>query len=52
MFTGMFFAVVLLTGSRGRMTRGHSLNGMSFTTCDRDNDRRSGNCAVYDQGAW
>ena len=34
------------------MTRGHSLNGMSFTTRDRDNDRYSGNCAVRDQGAW
>ena len=35
------------------MTRGHSLNGMSFTTHDRDNDRYSGgNCAVDWQGAW
>ena len=34
------------------MTRGHSLNGMLFTTRDRDNDRSSGNCAVNDRGAW
>ena len=34
------------------MTRGHSLNGMPFSTHDRDNDRNSGNCAVHEQGAW
>ena len=36
------------------MTRAGSgnLNGMSFSTHDRDNDRRSGSCAVTFQGAW
>ena len=31
---------------------GHSLNGMQFSTKDRDNDRWSSNCAVSRQGAW
>ena len=34
------------------MTGFHSLNGMSFSTHDRDNDRSSSNCAVSQQGAW
>ena len=34
------------------MTRGHSLNGMQFSTYDRDNDRHVGNCASSYNGAW
>ena len=33
------------------MTR-YNLNGMPFSTYDRDNDRSSGNCAITWQGAW
>ena len=37
------------------MTRGSislNLDGMAFSTHDRDNDKWSGNCAVSWQGAW
>ena len=34
------------------MIRYHNLNGMPFSTHDRDNDRSSRNCAVSYQGAW
>ena len=30
----------------------HSVNGMMFSTYDRDNDRRSGNCVIERLGAW
>ena len=30
----------------------HSINGMQFSTKDRDNDQNGGNCATYYQGAW
>ena len=31
---------------------GHNLNGMAFTTHDRDNDLASGNCAQRWKGGW
>ena len=34
------------------MTGSHSVDGMSFTTHDRDNDLNGGNCALQHQGAW
>ena len=35
------------------LTRIHSLNGMQFTTRDRDNDRNNGgNCAAGSRGGW
>ena len=39
-------------GAAGDSMTSHNLNGMPFTTHDRDNDRHSGNCAVSNQGAW
>lgn len=31
---------------------GANLNGVSFSTMDRDNDRYGGNCAAYHKGGW
>ena len=31
---------------------GHSLNGMKFSSRDRDNDLWRGNCALIDGGWW
>ena len=30
----------------------YNLNGMQFSTKDRDNDQSSGSCASHRQGAW
>ena len=30
----------------------YSLNGMKFTTKDRDNDKCGGNCAISGDGGW
>ena len=34
------------------MIRNHNLNGMQFSTHDRDNDKTSRNCAVSYRGGW
>ena len=39
-------------GAAGDSMTIHNLNGMSFSTRDRENDRSSSNCAVSYQGAW
>ena len=39
-------------GTAGDSMTSHNLNGMPFSTHDRDNDKYSGNCAVAWQGAW
>ena len=41
------------TNSAGDSMTNHNLNGMSFSTHDRDNDKHSSlNCAAHRQGAW
>ena len=32
--------------------KSHNLNGVMFTTADRDNDKNGGNCAREYKGAW
>ena len=39
-------------GVAGDSMTSHNLNGMQFSTHDRDNDRNGGNCAVSYQGGW
>ena len=39
-------------GAAGDSMTSYSLNGMPFSTHDRDNDRSGGNCATSRQGAW
>ena len=39
-------------GAAGDSMTRHNLNGMPFSTYDRDNDGSSGNCATSWQGAW
>jgi hypothetical protein len=34
------------------MIEAHNLDGMYFTTKDKDNDRNGGNCATYHTGGW
>ena len=41
------------SGTAGDSFRqGVDLNGMQFTTWDRDHDQSSGNCAAHDEGGW
>ena len=39
-------------GAAGDSMTSHNLNGMSFSTHDRDNDRWGSNCASSRNGAW
>lgn len=39
----------MMTGSR---VPGYDLNGMMFSTLDRDNDKCTFSCASYERGGW